>query len=170
MECRSHSSDTVCLCFFFYFSLLLLIQKLIIITVDGLDPLKGAKRMVNWLQRPLDAQPPAFATVDGESRDVTNAPSFISLLFNRLRLKWYLIGTFFIRYTLLSIGFALIFWIDHCSIWLVNLCFVCLAYQLVVGTLFYFVLSYWRNGVWFSWLVVHWSSIDILVLRLDSQC
>ncbi|CRG83580.1 putative protein Mb3657 [Talaromyces islandicus] len=31
--------------------------------VDGLDPLKGARRMVDWLQRPLDAQPPAFATM-----------------------------------------------------------------------------------------------------------
>jgi hypothetical protein len=31
--------------------------------VDGLDPLKGARRMVDWLQQPLDAQPPAFATM-----------------------------------------------------------------------------------------------------------
>lgn len=32
-------------------------------TVDGLDPLKGAKRMVDWLQQPLETQPPAFATM-----------------------------------------------------------------------------------------------------------
>ncbi|KAL2011438.1 hypothetical protein VTN00DRAFT_4156 [Thermoascus crustaceus] len=31
--------------------------------VDGLDPLKGARRMVEWLQSPLEAHPPGFATM-----------------------------------------------------------------------------------------------------------
>lgn len=29
--------------------------------VDGLNPRKGAERMVEWLQKPLDKQPPTFA-------------------------------------------------------------------------------------------------------------
>lgn len=33
------------------------------VTVDGLDPIKGARRMVEWLQSPLEAHPPAFAAM-----------------------------------------------------------------------------------------------------------
>jgi hypothetical protein len=29
--------------------------------VDGLSPRRGAQRMVEWLQKPLDPEPPAFA-------------------------------------------------------------------------------------------------------------
>jgi hypothetical protein len=29
--------------------------------VDGLNPLRGAQRMVDWLQKPLEREPPAFA-------------------------------------------------------------------------------------------------------------
>lgn len=39
------------------------LQKPFIGYVDGLDPLKGAKRMVDWLQHPLETNPPAFATM-----------------------------------------------------------------------------------------------------------
>lgn len=35
--------------------------------VDGLNPLRGAKRMVEWLQKPLDPSPPTFAHVEDEA-------------------------------------------------------------------------------------------------------
>ncbi|KAL1966010.1 hypothetical protein VTN77DRAFT_4950 [Rasamsonia byssochlamydoides] len=39
------------------------IQKPFIGYVDGLDPLKAARRMIQWLQSPLEEYPPAFATM-----------------------------------------------------------------------------------------------------------
>lgn len=38
--------------------------------VDGLHPLRGAKRMVEWLQRPLDPSPPTFARLDEDRRNI----------------------------------------------------------------------------------------------------
>lgn len=31
-----------------------------IAAADGLSPLRGAQRMVEWMQKPLDKNPPAF--------------------------------------------------------------------------------------------------------------
>ncbi|KAH8688827.1 hypothetical protein BGW36DRAFT_309502 [Talaromyces proteolyticus] len=39
------------------------LHKPFIGNVDGLDPLKGARRMIGWFQQPLDPHPPAFATM-----------------------------------------------------------------------------------------------------------
>ncbi|KAF1814926.1 phytanoyl-CoA dioxygenase [Eremomyces bilateralis CBS 781.70] len=43
------------------------IHKPFIGYADGLEPLKGADRMVNWLQRPLDPSPPTFADWKGKA-------------------------------------------------------------------------------------------------------
>jgi hypothetical protein len=39
--------------------------------VDGLHPRKAAERMVDWLQKPMESDPPTFADWpdDGESHD-----------------------------------------------------------------------------------------------------
>ena len=36
--------------------------------VDGLNPLKGAQRMVEWLKKPLQKEPPAFAETSERPR------------------------------------------------------------------------------------------------------
>jgi hypothetical protein len=36
--------------------------------VDGLNPRRGAQRMVEWLQKPLELQPPTFAALENDEK------------------------------------------------------------------------------------------------------
>lgn len=38
-------------------------------TVDGMNPRKGAQRLIRWLQNPVEYDQPAFASEKGEKEE-----------------------------------------------------------------------------------------------------